>query len=118
MYLPGDIDGLGANVLRERDRREAIKAYDECIRLGRYRRVHPGSLSETERRDYGGLLIALFDGVRSSRERDIARGDSIIPDYRQTHPEIDEDHFVRETVSSIKRTLEALDLPDLTAKLA
>ncbi len=117
VYLPGDIDGLGANVLRERDRREAIKAYDEYVRLGCYRRSRPDDLTEKERNDYGSLLVTLLDGVRSSRERDITRGDSIIPDYRQTHPEIDDDHFVRETVSSIKRTLAALDLPDLVAKL-
>ena len=117
VYLPGDIDGLGANVLRERDRKEAITAYEDYIRLGRYRRAHPGSLTEGERRDYGNLLIALSAGVRSSRERDTARGDSVIPDYRQTHPEIDDDHFVRQTVSSIKRTLATLDVPDLAAKL-
>ena len=119
VYLPGTIPGLGQNALLEEDRRAAIEAYQMVLSFGRLReRYEAGdTLDPGDRRTLGELMIAIVVGVRESRDRDLHRGETIIPDYRATHPAVDQDHFVRQVTGEARAMLEALELPDLTAKL-
>ena len=119
VYLPGDIEGIGANVIREEDRRSAVDAYDRAIRLGEYRSRHASGedLSPDSREEFGRLLLWLRHGVVESRHRDHVRGPEIIPDYARTHTETSDDHFVRQVDDDIRAMLTSLDLPELAAEL-
>lgn len=106
-YLPGDIEGIGAAVVRDADRVAAITSYRQAIRLGelRERRRAGESLNADEHRELAELLDWLARGVRRSRSRDRERGVSIIPDYALTHGEVEDDPFVQQLDAEIAALL-------------
>ena len=106
-YLPGELEGTGAGVVRDSDRVAAIESYRRAIRLGelRERRRSGETLNEGDLRELGVLLEWLAHGVRRSRSRDRERGSAIIPDYQLTHATLEEDPFVRQVDEEIAMLL-------------
>jgi hypothetical protein len=125
IYLPGDIPGIGKNMLTDENRLKAIDAYRFFIR---YAEIHdrilkirdggefPQTPDETIRlkedlQEYLNMLPRILEGTEKSRERDISRGAAIIPDYRDTHPSVDLDPFVlqvRDEIAQERRVTEEL----------
>jgi hypothetical protein len=108
IYLPGDIPGIGKNMLTDENRLRALEAYRFFIRyIGLSERIRsfgtdysPPSDPADRRRlredldEYEAMLPRILEGTEQSRQRDISRGAAIIPDYRDTHPAVEEDPFV------------------------
>jgi hypothetical protein len=108
IYLPGDIPGIGKNMLTDENRLKAIDAYSFFIRFVEYQDEKAMLMAGSDRpailsanpemrshlEQYLTMLPEILRGTESSRERDIARGSAIIPDYTDTHPAVDEDPFV------------------------
>jgi carbonic anhydrase/acetyltransferase-like protein (isoleucine patch superfamily) len=100
VYLPGDIPGLGKNILLEADRLRAIETYGWFIRFAELRDMFRPGLSnggaEIPPREFAeeylSCLDSLYNLVLGSRRKDSLRGGSIIPDYADRHapPEADE----------------------------
>jgi len=123
-YGPGELHGIGKNVLYEADRVAAIEAYDCLLRREELRaRVEaaaatddaeatPGTataagtghgdeaspqagLTEGELDEYVMLVERFADEVLDSIRRDYERGTRTIPDYAESHPVPDDDEVVR-----------------------
>jgi hypothetical protein len=56
---------------------------------------------QAELNEYLTMLPRILEGTEGSRQRDINRGAAIIPDYRDTHPSVDQDPFVLEVRQEI-----------------
>jgi carbonic anhydrase/acetyltransferase-like protein (isoleucine patch superfamily) len=109
VYLPGDIPGIGKNILFEEDRAAAAETYAWCIRFACLRALCAGEKSPgaagggsprgpsgEEAREYLDFLDKLYAMTISSRKKDEARGVRIIPDYAQNHLPAEEDEVVLE----------------------
>ncbi len=121
IYLPDDIPGTGTNMLTEENRIRAIDAYEFFLRFARYEKLkrqldqqNAGELlSGCENKEevtgslraYMDMLPEIIRRTESSRSRDIRRGEAIIPDYRLTHPSVEEDKFVQQVREEIGREL-------------
>jgi hypothetical protein len=125
IYLPGDIPGIGKNMLTDENRLKAVDAYRFFIH---YAEIHerilrirdggefPQTPDEMTRlkedlQEYLNMLPRILEGTEKSRERDISRGAAIIPDYRDTHPSVDQDPFVlqvRDEIAQERRVTEEL----------
>ncbi len=118
-YLEEQIEGIGANVVFEKDRVEAIKTYgyfiDYARCLERAQQMQQRLVCDAEPilpqdladRD---LLLRLrqmnldFEqSVTAARERDSARGSRIIGDYSLTHPCLEDDDVVRHCAAETER---------------
>ena len=123
IYLPGDIPGIGKNMLTDENRLRGIEAYDFFLRFIEYQQLKervsqsdswdreelPELLAGME--EYLSMLPAILTWTESSREKDMARGSAIFPDYQLTHPSMDEDSFViqvREETAREQRETENL----------
>lgn len=111
LYLPGDLPGIGKNVVTEANRLKAIAAYRFFLDLERCRASarNAGALAAEGRRDalrrdlktLLELLPALSDKAESSRQRDYSRGVAIIDDYALTHAAADKDAFILQLRSDL-----------------
>ncbi|MFP4508713.1 MAG: DUF4954 family protein [Spirochaetaceae bacterium] len=92
-YYDGTIPGIGRNVLLESDRRRGIAAYRDFLAYFDLRAsIENGTRVSREQLAEGtDLLDRLRAKARDSRARDFHRGVRIFSEYRQTHPEPDED---------------------------
>ncbi len=122
IYLPGDIQGIGKNMLTDVNRLKAIDAYRFFIRFTELadllRELAPNGTDpataklpgdKKERKllvsnlsEYLDMLPRILEGTEKSRQRDIDRGGAIIPDYRDTHPSVDKDPFVLEVRKEVE----------------
>jgi NDP-sugar pyrophosphorylase family protein len=109
IYLPGDIPGIGKNILFEEDRAAAAATYAWFIRFAYLRGKYAGEKSPSaaggcgpeepsrqEAREYLESLDKLYAMTLSSRKKDEAQGERIIPDYAQNHAPVQEDEVVAE----------------------
>lgn len=125
IYLPGDIPGIGKNMLTDENRLKAIEAYEFFLELQRLRSearqlaASPAlafsSRHEQERHAaqvsrLTGMLPQIVRGVESSRTRDFDRGCAIIDDYAHTHQKVDADPFVLQTRSEIQAETTSLQI--------
>ncbi|MCL1818336.1 MAG: DUF4954 family protein [Spirochaetaceae bacterium] len=103
VYFPGDIPGIGKNVLHEEDRAAAVETYAWFIRYARLRDLFsPGDYGSPEAEkpsredaaEYLACLKKLSAMTLSSRAKDMTRGKKIISDYAQTHVPPEEDEVV------------------------
>jgi hypothetical protein len=61
------------------------------------------------------LERTIAQSVQKAKEKDDARGERIIPDYRSTHAPASQDYFIKQTWDATRRTLE--DIETLIKKL-
>lgn len=129
MYLPGDIPGIGKNMLTDENRLKAIEAYRFFLDLVSFReerelilRENTQHLGRTPAKDWEGMMLRMqrlrdmlpdiLTRTETSRSRDISRGSDIIPDYQDTHPSVDNESFVlqvrREIEEEQERTEKAI----------
>lgn len=125
IYLPGDLPGIGKNMLTDENRLKAIAAYHFFLDLARYRaemrQLNPATLPEN--RDIviqnleklASMLPSLITRTESSRARDFERGSSIIDDYHLTHVTVDKDPFVLQVKAEIEQ--EILTVRQMIARL-
>ena len=96
-YLPGDIPGLGKNVLFEEDRVTAVKTYAWFIRFADLRLACADKTCVKQAADiqeYLAHLDTLYTMTLSSRTKDFTRGTRIIPDYAKTHDPAESDQLI------------------------
>ncbi len=123
IYLPGDLPGIGKNMLTDENRLKAIEAYHFFIDLATFRKDKTAilelrdakageTLDDPERRRLIGhmsrlkeMLPSLVQKVETSRSRDFERGAAIIDDYHKTHGAVKDDTFVKQTKKEIKAEL-------------
>ena len=99
VYFPGDIPGIGKNILFEEDRAQAAETYAWFIRFAALRDgcTPPRSgFCEAEGREYLACLDTLYAMTLSSRAKDHTRGEKIIPDYRRNHSPAEEEELLTE----------------------
>jgi carbonic anhydrase/acetyltransferase-like protein (isoleucine patch superfamily) len=119
VYLPGDIPGIGGNILLEKDRLRAIQTYDWFIRFACLRDLFRppcgGETAETPApelaKEYCSCLDRLYGLVVSSRQKDTRLGEKIIPDYAGVHAPAEADECVaavKDFTEAEKKRVEAL----------
>ncbi|MCF7928112.1 MAG: DUF4954 family protein [Spirochaetales bacterium] len=117
IYGPGEVEGMGANYITEKDRKRAVAAYE--MYLAWYRCVsvlegesagcpesandrEPAASAQTNRSTnlhadlagYPALLEQLEGLIISSRKKDEKLGTAVFDDYREVHPGIEQDPVV------------------------
>jgi hypothetical protein len=127
VYTEKDIPGLGRNILLEKHRAAAVRAYAEHLerfhllrlleRATRAAEADRGSalarLADSDGHDIAqrlgrlpALLEAFAEAVERSKARDEERGLQIIDDYTDAHPPTAEDPVVRQTWDEVRRLQE------------
>lgn len=109
-YYDGTIPGIGKNVLLESDRRRGMAAYRDFLAYFNLR-VSIESETQVSREQLAegtDLLDRLRTRARDSRARDFHRGVRVFPEYRQTHPEPDEDPELRAVLSILDQEKSSL----------
>lgn len=129
-YTDDDIPGLGKNILTEPGREQALEAYALGRRVGAARLLLRG-LAAVARSDKGGQavdpMLIVFAGnilgceseaeliesaldaeaewlkqVRRSKDRDWARGETVIDDYAARHVDLDHDPTVIQCTAELE----------------
>ncbi|MDR1624903.1 MAG: DUF4954 family protein [Spirochaetia bacterium] len=128
LYFPGEVPGLGGNILLERDRLRAIQTYDWFIRFAWLRDLlrppcggkggdggeageGAGSPPAEAAEEYLACLERLCRLVAEARQKDAILGEKIIPDYADFHARPEEDECVaavRDFAEAEKRRVGAL----------
>jgi hypothetical protein len=105
IHLPGDIRGIGKNIVTEEDRQAGIRTYDRYIEYHQLA-LRVAALTESvdtrrpnaEDRETLQRFLEhrrnMILDARRSREKDWRRGVSCIDDYSVTHPEVDQDEVI------------------------
>lgn len=108
-----DMPGKGKNFLTEEDRIKGIKAYELLLEAeGLHRSLRNRSLDSARAARMGELLDLVEEGIRTSRNRDHARGRAIIEDYARVRPPPEEEPFLLEAtdyLAGLRRHLDGSD---------